>query len=216
MLWWKRGRIARRDWICLAPFLALGAAAGLATAWLERHHVGAVGEVWSPGILERVLTAGRVVWFYAAKFFFPANLVFIHPGWELSAGSPFDWFFPLAAAAVPAALWLLRGRIGRGPACAVLVYGLLIAPASGFFDVYFFRYAPVQDHFQYFACTGLAAFAASPVARALPRPVPFARSPWFSSRSSPPSPFSERPFSPIRGRSGAILWRATRAPGWRT
>ncbi len=91
----------------------------------------------------------------------------------VSAGNPLDWLFPLAAAAVPAALWLLRDRIGRGPACAVLVYGLLIAPASGFFDVYFFRYAPVQDHFQYFACTGLAAFAAALVARALPRPVPF-------------------------------------------
>ena len=45
--WWKRGRISRRDVMPLIPFLALGIAAGLHTAWLEKHDVGAAGAEWA-------------------------------------------------------------------------------------------------------------------------------------------------------------------------
>ncbi|MDE3197445.1 MAG: glycosyltransferase family 39 protein, partial [Acidobacteriota bacterium] len=44
VLWWKRGRLDyRRDIRPLLPWLAGGAAAGMTTAWIEKHYVGANG-----------------------------------------------------------------------------------------------------------------------------------------------------------------------------
>src|SRR5437867_6790073 len=165
VVWWKRKRLSRDDWVALTPFFGLGLAAGLFTSWVEKHHVGAQGGTWSLGLLEKAMVAGRVVWFYAGKFFLPINQMFIYPRWEIHAGDAVGWALIAAAAAVPVALWSLRERIGKGPAAALFVYGIMIAPASGFFDVYFMRYSFVQDHFQYFACIGLASLAAALLAR---------------------------------------------------
>ncbi|HMO87483.1 MAG TPA: O-GlcNAc transferase, partial [Lacipirellulaceae bacterium] len=41
VFWWQRGTLSwRRDWVPLLPYFAVGAVAGLATAWLERTQVG--------------------------------------------------------------------------------------------------------------------------------------------------------------------------------
>ncbi len=51
-------------------------------------------------------------------------------------------------------------RIGRGPLAAVLIFGGVLVPALGFFNVYPFRYSLVADHFQYHASLALFALAA--------------------------------------------------------
>ena len=43
VLWWKRGRLTRRDVLPLIPFFLAGALLGLNTGHLERDHVGAQG-----------------------------------------------------------------------------------------------------------------------------------------------------------------------------
>ena len=44
VFWWRRGRISwRRDVLPLVPWLAVGAAAGLFSSWVERAYVGAQG-----------------------------------------------------------------------------------------------------------------------------------------------------------------------------
>src|SRR5687767_15843511 len=76
VLWWQRGQLDwRRDMRPLVPFLLMGIAAGLATAWLEYHWVGASGARFDLGVAERLLLPGRVVWFYAASLVWPANLM---------------------------------------------------------------------------------------------------------------------------------------------
>ena len=55
------------------------------------------------------------------------------------------------AAAVVTALWFARRHVGRGALAAVLIFGGVLVPALGFFDVYPFRYSFVADHFQYHA-----------------------------------------------------------------
>ncbi|MBU0640698.1 MAG: hypothetical protein KKB50_17685 [Planctomycetes bacterium] len=67
LIWWKRGRIGGRDIAPLVPFFALGIALGLVTVWMEKHHVGAQGELWHLALAERLLVAGRAAWFYAGK-----------------------------------------------------------------------------------------------------------------------------------------------------
>ena len=170
--WWKTGRrLTRRDVLPLLPFFVFGLALGLSTAWLERYHVQAEGAAWSLTFVERLLIAGRALWFYAGKLVWPAKLTFIYPRWDIHAGVWWQWFFPIAVIAVLVVLWRARSRIGRGPLVAVLFFAGTLIPALGFFNVFPFRYSFVADHFQYLASVGLITLGAVGLNR-LPRFVP--------------------------------------------
>jgi protein O-mannosyl-transferase len=110
---------------------------------------------------ERCLIAGRALWFSAAKLFWPANLTFIYPRWQINAGLWWQWLFPATAQAVMAALWFASKRIGRGPLVAVLFFAATLFPALGFLNVYPMRYTFVADHYQYVAAIGPIALAAA-------------------------------------------------------
>lgn len=169
ILWWKRGRVAWKDWLALLPFFGLGLALGMVTVWMERNHVQAQGDEWNFGLVGRCLIAGRAVWFYAGKLLWPAHLTFIYPRWSIDAGAAWQYVFPLAALAVMGTLWLARHKLGRGPLVAVLFFGGTLVPALGFFNIYPQRFSFVADHFQYLASTGLLALAAAAAASVLRR-----------------------------------------------
>lgn len=154
LIWWRKGRIERRDVAPTLPLFVLGAAMAAATVWLEREHVEAVGASWDYSMVERVVIAGRALWFYAGKLVWPTSLTFSYPKWEVDAAAPLAWLPVLAAAALVAALWALRNRVGRGPLIAALFFGGTLLPALGFFDVFPMRYSFVADHFQYLASLG--------------------------------------------------------------
>jgi Flp pilus assembly protein TadD len=143
----------------LVPFFIAGAALGLATVWLEKHHVYAQGEEWALSFVDRLLVAGRALWFYAGKLLWPHRLTFIYPRWQIDSGVWWQYLFPLAAVAVIFILWSLRRRIGKGPLAAVLFFAGTLVPALGFFDVYPMRFSFAADHFQYLASIGLIALA---------------------------------------------------------
>lgn len=155
VLWWKRGKFRLPDILTLLPFFAVGAALALNTAMLERRQVGAVGAEWDFSFIERCLIAGRVLWFYAGKLLWPSPLIFIYPRWQIDASAAWQYIFPTAVIAVLAALWFLRGRIGRGPLAAALFFAMTLTPALGFFNVYPMRFSFVADHFQYLASIGI-------------------------------------------------------------
>lgn len=158
--WWQQGRVRWRDVRPLTPFFAVGIGLGLLTIWIEKHNVGAWGPDWALTFWERVLIAGRALWFYAGKLVWPANLTFIYPRWEVNTAVWWQGLFPAAALAVVVVLWVLRERIGRGPLTAVLFFAGTLFPALGFFNVYPMRFSFVADHFQYHASVGLIALAA--------------------------------------------------------
>lgn len=167
LTWLKRGRIDwRLDVVPLLPYFGIGLVLAANTALMERTLVGAVGPEWDFSLLDRILIAGRAVWFYASKLVWPANLSFIYPRWEINASDPFQWMFPLAAVAVVVLAWWFRDRIGRAPLVALLFFGGTLVPALGFINVYPMRFSFVADHFQYVASIGLIAFVAAFLARA--------------------------------------------------
>ena len=167
--WWRRGRLSwKGDAMPLAPWLALSAAAGAATAWMERTHVGAAGAPFALGAADRFLVAGRAVWFYLGKIFWPSNLVFIYPRWNLDARDLRQELFPAAALAALVALFVLRRR-ARGPLAAALLFIGTLFPALGFVDVYPFRFSFVADHFQYLAAAMMLSAAAAGFALAVAR-----------------------------------------------
>ena len=171
VVWWKRGRLARRDVLAAAPMFLLGVPLALFTAWLERHHVGAQGPEWSWSLLERCLIAGRTVWFYAGKLVYPVPLAFVYPRWQIDATAAWQYVFPLSAVAVAVGVWVLRHRLGRGPAAGLWFFGGTLFPALGFANVYPMRYSFVADHFQYLASIGLIALGVGIAAEVLQRTV---------------------------------------------
>lgn len=170
IFWWKDGRLdwARRG-LPLIPFFTVGAALGLTTAWVERYVLGAEGEAFTLGWLDRVLVAGRALWFYLGKLVWPSNLIFVYPRWSVDPSSYAQWAYPAAAVAAVAALWALRARIGRAPLVAALYFIGTLFPALGFFNIYTFNYSFVADHFQYLASIGPIAAAAAVIVTAFAR-----------------------------------------------
>ena len=172
IFWWQRGRLGwRRDVVPLIPFAVVGAGAGLFTAWVERTYMGARGAEFHLTIVERGLVAGRVIWFYLGKLFWPADLVFVYPRWEISQADPWPYAYPLGVAALLVALWFLRTRT-RAPLAALLAFGGILFPVLGFLDVYPFRFSFVADHFQYLASIPVIALVSAGVTRMAGRWVP--------------------------------------------
>ncbi len=164
IFWWRRGRLSwRRDVLPIFPFLGLGAAAGLVTAWVEKTYIGATGANFSLTAADRILVAGRAAWFYLGKVFWPSDLKFIYPRWSLDDSAAWQYLFPAAAAVVLAILFALRGR-ARGPLGAALLFMGTLFPALGFINVYPFVYSFVADHFQYLASAVAISAAAALVA----------------------------------------------------
>jgi tetratricopeptide (TPR) repeat protein len=173
VLWWKRGRLEwRRDAVPLLPYFGVGAAAGLFTAWVEHTYMGARGAEFDLTGVERLLVAGRAIWFYLGRLLWPTDLVFVYPRWAIRADDPGQYLYPLGVAALLVGLWFLRRRT-RAPLAALLAFGGILFPVLGFLDVYPFRFSFVADHFQYLASlpviTLVSAGATTLVGRRLPR-----------------------------------------------
>jgi hypothetical protein len=161
VFWWKRGRVDwRRDVMPALPWFAVGAAAGLHTAWIERAQLGAEGADFALSPLQRVLLAGRVAWFYLGKLLWPADLTFIYPRWAIDSTSAMAYAWPVAALLVLGALWAVRKR-SRAPLAAALFFVGSLFPVLGFVNVYPFVFSFVADHFAYLPSVGLIAALAA-------------------------------------------------------
>lgn len=159
VLWWRRGSLNRRgDVLPLLPWFALSAAAAATTAWMEHSSIGAQGSAFELGFADRIVLAGRAVWFYAGKLLWPANLSFIYPKWTIDASAAWQWLFPIALAGA-FALLVRHARRNRAPLAVGLLFVGTLFPALGFVDVYPFLYSYVADHFQYLASLSLFAAA---------------------------------------------------------
>ncbi len=157
IIWWKDDRIRWHDVRRLVPFFILGIGLGLTTAWLERHQVGTAAFEHDFGFspADRILIAGRAVWFYFTKLLWPTNLTMNYVRWTIEPSAWRQWLFPIAAVVAIGALWLGRRVLGRGPLVAILFFCGTLFPALGFVDVYPFRYSFVSDHYQYLATIGV-------------------------------------------------------------
>ena len=153
-LWWRRGAPRLRDAMPLAPFFLISAVAAGWTIWEQKVHSGASGPEWSQTVPERAVIAGRVIWFYLGKLAWPHPLSFIYSRWEIHASALREWLPALSAAAGLGWLWHRRSGRSRPVFFAAAYFVALLFPVLGFFNVYFFRYSFVGDHFQYLASIG--------------------------------------------------------------
>ena len=172
LVWWKRGEIRGKDVGPLVPWFGAGIALAAHTAWLERTVVAAAGADWALDLPGRIVLAGRVLLFYSTKFLLPFCLAFFYERWNVDPRAPLQWLPALGALIVLALAFRFRERIGHGPLAFLLLFGGVLFPAMGFFNVYAMRYSYVADHFAYLAvavaAAGLACGGAAVLAKAPP------------------------------------------------
>jgi Flp pilus assembly protein TadD len=186
-VWWRTGRLDGPNVSALVPFVLVSALASLWTIFEQKFHAGAIGAEWAQTWPERLIIAGRAIWFYLAKLVWPDPLIFIYPRWEINS-SQLTAYLPLIAALTGLLiLWLVRARWNRAVFFAAAYYVVSLFPVLGFFDVFFFRYSFVSDHFQYLASMGPLALAGGAITTACTR-LAVAHSP---RRSAPKSSLSD-------------------------
>jgi tetratricopeptide (TPR) repeat protein len=149
IIWWRSGRVDfRRDVLPLLPWFAIGAAVSLITFSVERTLLAGVGAAFGLTPVERVLLAGRALWFYVGELVWPSGLTFFYPKWQVSAAAAWQYLFPVAAVGLGVCLWILSRRT-RGPLAAFLCFAGTLVPVLGFFNVEWFVFSYVGDHLQY-------------------------------------------------------------------
>ena len=162
LLWWREGRLERRDVARLLPWLLVGAVMGSVTAWVERAYIGASGVSFTLNAASKVALAGRIAWFYAETWAWPRELLFVYPRWSMDGGLR-EWMGTMGVLGVIGFGIALRRR-NRGPLAATLLFLGILFPALGFFNVYPFVFSYVADHFAYLATAVLDAGLAIGVA----------------------------------------------------
>ena len=152
--WWRSGSVTLADVARLAPFFAVAAAFAALDLVLVSTKTPASFDF---SFAERLLIAARAVWFYVGKLAWPADLAVIYSRWDVQAGDPLAWLPLVAGLAVAATLWLLRGRLGRGPLAGALFFVVTLSPTLGFVDHTYMLFAFVADRYQYLAGIGAMA-----------------------------------------------------------
>ena len=149
------------DLVRLAPFFAISAVASAWTIWEQKYHSGAQGVRFSESWLQRLAIAGHDIWFYLGKLILPTRLSFFYPQWKIDGGNFFACL-PLLLALVGLGLLFWKRNSALRPGFVAAVYFVVsIFPVLGFFNVFFFRYSYVSDHFQYLAAMGPLALIAA-------------------------------------------------------
>jgi tetratricopeptide (TPR) repeat protein len=162
ILWLQKKPITMRRLTQIVPFVVLGIGMGLLAVWWERFHQGTNRDVFPfLGPIERILVASRAVWFYLSKIFWPSDLIFIYPRWNISLADLLDYIWLLAGIAACGAIYFLRRYLGRGVEVAAAFFVSTLSPVLGFIMLFTFRYTFVADHYQYLACIGPIALASA-------------------------------------------------------
>ena len=164
----RRGRIGRRDLVYSSPFLALGLAFGLMSAWFQKHQALA-GQTLAPQSFgERLALAGRAFWFYLEKAILPVNLNLVYPAWKVDASSLPSFLPIILFVTVVLVCWRFRNRGGKALLLGWLAFAVSLFPAFGFLDAQFLTRWQVSDHLQYLPLIAPVAVVAAGLATRLP------------------------------------------------
>ena len=160
ILWLRSKPIGRCVFFEIAPFVVFALVIGLLTVWWEKYHQGTRVLV-ALGPVERVLIASRAIWFYLSKIFWPSDLTFIYPRWQIDVANPLAYLGLIAAIGAAVLIYYGRRWFGRGVEVATVFFVATLSPLLGFIMLYTFRYTFVADHYQYLASIAPIALASA-------------------------------------------------------
>ncbi len=149
--WWKYRRLGwRRDVLPVVPMFAVSIVAGIGVAWMEMHHVGAIGRDFDLPLAGRLAIAGQALWVYLGKLLWPHPICLIYHRWELNPAQWWQWLGAAGALLAAAVLlWGTRRGQWRGITAGVLLFAGMLFPVLGFMNVYGMRFAWVADRWVY-------------------------------------------------------------------
>lgn len=158
--WGLRGKIGKGDIFRALPFFVLAIGAIVATIWFQNNRALAgetinTGDVWT-----RVARAGWSVWFYLFKAVLPIKLSFVYPEFKIDTQSVVAYLPSLLVILVFLVLWRFRKTWGKPFFLAFGYYVVMLLPVLGFIPLYFHKYSPVTDHWQYFSLPAVLALIA--------------------------------------------------------
>lgn len=161
LLWWRRGRLERRDLLAMAPLAAMALAMGIVTVHFQHSMPMGEEHIQPYTFVQRAAGAGAAVWFYLYKALVPVRLTMVYPRWDLSANSLTfllgcaGW---VGAAACMGVLFRKRRTAwGRAALAAGAWYLVCLLPVLGFVEMRWTVYSLVADHLQYLAIVGIIA-----------------------------------------------------------
>ena len=157
---WQRGSLAKMDFLKTAPFFALALVFGLVTIWFQHHQSSGGQAADTFSFLEKTTAAGRAVWFYLAKTFWPAHLSMIYPKWTPDI-SLLGWLPVILLMIAAAACRKFRHSWGKHAALALGYFTLMLLPVLGFVDMYYLNYSRVADHWAYLSIIGVTALVSA-------------------------------------------------------
>ncbi|HNT37203.1 MAG TPA: hypothetical protein PKH07_19585, partial [bacterium] len=128
-LWFDNATDLGKRLLGLVPIGFVGLGMGLADWWFFRDRYS-VDLGFS--LFQRLVIAGRVIWFYLSKIVVPFPLLAVYPRWELQHGLLLQCLYPTALLLVAWILWWQRKRTGRAPLAAVASFVALLLPVLGF------------------------------------------------------------------------------------
>src|SRR5205823_8494129 len=160
ILWLKKKPIGHRALLKIAPFVVLALGIGMVAVWWEKYHQGTRMLV-SLGPIDRLLIASRAAWFYLSKIFWPSDLTFIYPQWQIDATNPVAYLWLIATVVFAVMVYYGRRFFGRSVEVAALFFVTTLGPLLGFIMLYTFRFTFVADHYQYLASIGPIALASA-------------------------------------------------------
>ncbi len=153
-VWWMHKKISRKDIMRSIPFFMVSIVMSVVVLCFMSKVLNEE-VVRGDSFLTRLATAGYALWFYLYKAILPLNLIFIYPRWQIESS---NWvnFIPVAVFVGMLMLsWCCRRSWGRPVLFAVGYFAVMLVPALGFVDVYFWRYSLVADHYQYASIIGI-------------------------------------------------------------
>jgi hypothetical protein len=145
MIWWRFGRVPRREWIRLSPMVALSIGFSAVAISFQARHVAQIGND-AGSMLVRIVRSGWAVWFYLWKMVVPVGLTPIYPRWSVDPTNPFHWIPLIALIGAFVAIFFSRRRDWIA---MTLIGLLLLAPVVGLANSSFFRLSYVADHWTY-------------------------------------------------------------------
>jgi Flp pilus assembly protein TadD len=103
---------------------------------------------------QRLILIGQAICFYVFKLAWPWPLIFVYPRWTLDPLQPLQYLPLLAVIGVLVLLGRWRATRWQPVFLATAYFVIMLSPACGTFNQYFFRYSFVADHLQYLATIG--------------------------------------------------------------
>jgi len=146
-------RIETNDIVNLSPFFIIAVFFAGLNVWFQNHGTHEV--IRNASVLERLLGAGIVPWFYLWKIIAPLNLSFIYPEWSITTSDPIYWIgISLTFAVSVICLFHLKSKF-KSLALGWLYFCFMLLPVMGLADIYFMKYSLVADHYAHLAILGI-------------------------------------------------------------